>query len=153
MCLETAIVDHLNANVRRRDMKVIRRAAKPVSIVLTVLMVLLSVPYQSALATMVETETVLGVAQSQEAREYLNEVLSRKDVQTALMAQGVDPLEAQARVASLSDAEAVRLAGQVEHLPAGGNAIGVIVGAAVLVFIVLLITDILGYTDVFPFVK
>jgi hypothetical protein len=69
------------------------------------------------------------------------------------MAQGVDPLEAQARVASLSDAEAVRLAGQVEHLPAGGNAIGVIVGAAVLVFIVLLITDILGYTDVFPFVK
>jgi hypothetical protein len=153
MCLETAIVDHLNANVRRKDMKVIRRAAKPVSIFLTVLMVLLSVPYQSALATMVETETVLGVAQSQEAREYLNEVLFRKDVQTALMAQGVDPLEAQARVASLSDAEAVRLAGQVEHLPAGGNAIGVIVGAAVLVFIVLLITDILGYTDVFPFVK
>jgi len=41
----------------------------------------------------------------------------------------------------------------VEHLPAGGNAIGVIVGAAVLVFIVLLITDILGYTDVFPFVN
>ena len=134
-------------------MKVIRRAAKPVSIFLTVLMVLLSVPYQSALATIVETETVLGVAQSQEAREYLNEVLSRKDVQTALMAQGVDPLEAQARVASLSDAEVVRLAKQVEHLPAGGDAIGVIVGAVVLIFIVLLITDILGYTDVFPFVN
>ncbi|MBW2259350.1 MAG: PA2779 family protein [Deltaproteobacteria bacterium] len=134
-------------------MKVIRRAAKPVSVFLTVLMVLLSVPYQSALATMVGTETVLDVAQTQEAREYLNEVLSRRDVQTALMAQGVDPLEAQVRVATLSDAEVVRLARQVEHLPAGGNAIGVIVGAAVLVFIVLLITDILGYTDVFPFVN
>jgi len=153
MCLETAIVDHLNANMRRKDMKVIRRAAKPVSVFLTVLMVLLSVPYQSALATMVGTETVLDVAQTQEAREYLNEVLSRRDVQTALMAQGVDPLEAQVRVATLSDAEVVRLARQVEHLPAGGNAIGVIVGAAVLVFIVLLITDILGYTDVFPFVN
>jgi len=134
-------------------MKGIRGAAKPVSIFLTVLMVLLSVPYQSALATMVKTETVIGVAQSQEAREYLNEVLSRKDVQTALMAQGVSPLEARDRVASLSDAEVVRLAEQMEHLPAGGDAIGVIVGAVVLVFIILLITDILGYTDIFPFVK
>jgi len=134
-------------------MKVIRHAAKPVSIFLTVLMVLLSVPYQSALATMVETETVLGLAQSQEAREYLNEVLSRQDVQTALMAQGISPLEAQARIASLSDTEVVRLAEQMEHLPAGGDAIGVIVGAAVLIFIILLITDILGYTDIFPFVK
>jgi hypothetical protein len=134
-------------------MKVIRRAAKPVSVFLTALMVLLSVPYQSALATMVETETVIGVAQSQEARQYLNEVLSRKDVQTAFMAQGINPLEAQARVASLSDAEVVRLAEQVESLPAGGDAIGVIVGAAVLIFVILLITDILGYTDVFPFVN
>ena len=134
-------------------MKVIRSAAKPVSVFLTVLTVLLSMPCQSALATMVGTETVLDVAQSQEARKCLNEVLSRKDVQTALMAQGVDPLEARVRVASLSDAEVVRLAEQVEHLPAGGDAIGVIVGAAVLIFVVLLITDILGYTDVFPFVN
>jgi hypothetical protein len=134
-------------------MKVIRRAAKPVSIFLAALMVLLSLPYQSALATMVETETVIEVAQSQEARQYLNEVLSRKHVQTALMAQGINPLEVQARVASLSDAEVVRLAEQVDHLPAGGNAVGIIVGAVVLVFVILLITDIFGYTDVFPFVK
>jgi hypothetical protein len=134
-------------------MKVIRRAAKPVSVFLTVLMVLLSVPYQCALASMVGTETVLDLARSQEARRYLNEVLSRNNVQSALMAQGVHPFEARARVASLSDAEVVRLAEQVEHLPAGGDAVGVIVGAAVLVFIILLITDILGYTDVFPFVR
>jgi len=134
-------------------MKVIRRAAKPVSVFLTVLMVLLSVPYQCALASMVETETVLDMARSQEARRYLNEVFSRDDVQSALMAQGINPIEAQARVTSLSDAEVVRLAEQVEHVPAGGGAVGVIVGAAVLVFIILLITDILGYTDVFPFVR
>jgi hypothetical protein len=146
-------VDHLNRNLRRRYMKVIRRAAKPVSVFLTVLMVLLSVPYQCALASMVETETVLDMARSQEARRYLNEVFSRDDVQSALMAQGINPIEAQARVTSLSDAEVVRLAEQVEHVPAGGGAVGVIVGAAVLVFIILLITDILGYTDVFPFVR
>lgn len=134
-------------------MQAIRCAAKPVSVFLTVLMILLSVPYQCALASMVETETVVDMARGQEARQYLNEVLSRQDVESALMAQGINPLEAQARVASLSDAEVVRLAEQVEHLPAGGDAVGVIVGAAVLVFIILLITDILGYTDVFPFVK
>ena len=45
------------------------------------------------------------------------------------------------------------MADQIERLPAGGSAIGVIIGAALIVFLVLLATDILGYTDVFPFVK
>jgi hypothetical protein len=134
-------------------MKMIRQTVKPVSIVLTVFMVLLSAPYQSVWAAMVETETAIEVSRSQEARRYLNEVLCREDVQTALITQGIDPAEAKARVAVLSDAEVVRLADQVQHLPAGGDAVGVVVGAAVLVFVILLITDILGYTDVFPFVK
>jgi len=41
----------------------------------------------------------------------------------------------------------------MDHLPAGGDALGVIVGAGLLIFIILLITDILGLTDVFSFVK
>jgi hypothetical protein len=56
-------------------------------------------------------------------------------------------------VDSLSDAEVIALADQIEKHPAGGNAVGVIVGAALFIFIVLLITDILGLTDIFPFVK
>lgn len=134
-------------------MKMIRRGAKPVSVLLTILMLLVAVPYQSALAAMVGTESVLDVARGQEARECLNRMIARQDVQTALWAQGIDPLEAKARVESLSDAEVMRLARQIEQLPSGGNAIGAVIGAAVIVFIVLLITDILGYTDIFPFVK
>jgi hypothetical protein len=61
--------------------------------------------------------------------------------------------EAKARINSLTESEIVSLADQIETAPAGGGAVGIIVGAAVLAFIVLLITDILGYTDVFPFVK
>ena len=38
-------------------------------------------------------------------------------------------------------------------MPAGQGAIGVIIGAALIIFLVLLITDIVGITDVFPFVK
>jgi hypothetical protein len=47
----------------------------------------------------------------------------------------------------------VRLAQKLDQLPAGGDGLGVVIGAALVVFIVLLITDILGYTDVFTFVK
>jgi hypothetical protein len=116
-------------------------------------MLLLSLPHKSAFAGMIGTETVLDATRSQEARDYLNRILAREDVRASLVAQGIDPPEAQARVDSLSDAEAVSLADQIEELPAGGSALGIIVGALLIVFIVLLITDIMGYTDVFPFVK
>jgi len=116
-------------------------------------MLLLSLPHKSAFAAMIGTETVLDATRSQEARDYLNRILAREDVRASLVAQGIDPLEAKARVESLSDAEVVNLADQIEELPAGGSALGIIVGALLIVFIVLLITDILGYTDIFPFVK
>ena len=116
-------------------------------------MLLLSLPHKSAFAGMIGTETVLDATRGQEARDYLNRTLAREDVRASLIAQGIDPLEAKARVDSLSDAEAVSLADQIEELPAGGSALGILVGALLIVFIVLLITDILGYTDVFPFVK
>jgi hypothetical protein len=116
-------------------------------------MLLLSLPHKSAFAGMIGTETVLNATRGQEARDYLNRILAREDVWASLVAQGIDPLEAKARVESLSDAEVVSLADQIEELPAGGSALGIIVGALLIVFIVLLITDILGYTDIFPFVK
>jgi hypothetical protein len=116
-------------------------------------MLLLSLPHKSAFAGMIGTETVLDATRSQEARDYLKKILAREGVRASLIAQGIDPLEAKARVDSLSDAEVVSLADQIEELPAGGSALGIIVGALLIVFIVLLITDILGYTDIFPFVK
>ena len=131
----------------------IRRVAKPVSILLTICMLLLSLPHKSAFAGMIGTETVLDATRSQEARDYLNRILAREDVRVSLVAQGIDPLEAKARVDSLSDAEVVSLTDQIEQLPAGGSALGIILGTALIVFLVLLITDILGYTDIFPFVK
>jgi hypothetical protein len=62
----------------------------------------------------------------------------------------VSPAEVNARVAALSDAEAAELAARIDELPAGGVSI---LGAALIVFLVLLLTDILGYTKVFPFTK
>lgn len=134
-------------------MKTFRQKAKPISVLVTTCMLLLVVPYQSCLAAMIGTETALDVARGQEARQYLKGVLAREDVQKALAAQGIDPKEAERRVEALSNAEAVRLAKNVEELPAGGGALGAIIFAGLFVFVVLLVTDILGYTDVFTFVK
>jgi hypothetical protein len=131
----------------------LRQAVKPISVVVIISMLLLVVPYQSSLAALIGTETVLDTALGHEARQQVKQILDRQEIQKVLKAQGVSTEEAKARVDALSDAEAVRLVKKLDQLPAGGDALGTIVGAALVVFIVLLITDIMGYTDVFPFVK
>jgi len=135
-------------------MKLIRQRSKSASMFLITLMVLLTMPYQSVLAAMIETDAAMGISvQGQEARNTIKSILAREDVQTVLRAQGIDPLEARARVDSLTDAEAVRIADQIEELPAGGNfLIGLLVAVGIIV-VILAITDALGYTDVFTFIR
>ena len=134
-------------------MKRIRRIIKPGSLFLVILMITVFTPYQTVLAKMISTETVIEAGRTHEARMYVNSVLAREDVVASLLSQGIDMTEAKARVDNLTDSEIVSLADQIETSPAGGGAIGIIVGAAVVVFIVLVITDVLGYTDIFPFIK
>ena len=102
-----------------------------------------------AYADMVGTAAVIDQQQAVIDRGKLLAALSRDDVKEQLVAMGVDPQAARERVASLSDEELQSLNGHMQELPAGGD----ILGVAVFIFLVLLITDILGYTDVFPFVK
>ena len=134
-------------------MKLLRQKAKPVSVFMAILVLLLAVPYQSAFAAMIGTETVIDMVRGQEARDCLNQIVTRQDVKAVFMSYGIDPLEAKARLDTLSDTEIVRLYDQIEQLPAGGSDLGtafIVVGA---VFIILFITDILGFTDVFSFTR
>lgn len=122
-------------------METIKRIARPISLVLAICMVLLSGPYQLSLATMIPTETAISAQESRDARQYVNGVLAREDVQTAFQEQGVNPSEAQERVNSLSDAEVVNLAARIENLPAGGD-VG-IVSALLIVFLVIVILKVI----------
>ena len=63
---------------------------------------------------------------------------------------GVDPRLARERVDALTDAQIERIAGRFEQLPAGGASV---VGVLFAVFVILLVTDILGLTRVFPFTR
>jgi hypothetical protein len=86
-------------------------------------------------------------------KERIVSLLERSDVHAQLQSLGVNPADVKARVAALTDEEVSQLANRIDSLPAGADGIGAVVGALVLIFIVLLITDILGLTHVFPFTK
>ncbi len=88
-------------------------------------------------------------AAAQPGRALLEQTLSRADVVAALQARGVNVDAARERVAALTDAEASQVAAQIDQAPAGGDVLGVIVT----IFVVLLITDIIGWTKVFPFTR
>jgi hypothetical protein len=117
----------------------IRKKAQPVAILMIVLTMLLSIPYQTAFAALVQTETMLDMSRGQEARETLKQFMARKDVRSAIVSQGVDPLEADARLNSLSDAEVIQLADKIDQLPAGGGVLGLLIAVLVIVILVLVI--------------
>lgn len=116
------------------------------------LLVDLSVPTM-AQAQLIATDAVIAARAAEANRDRVTAFLKREDVRQVMVEQGVDVAEAERRVASLSDAELAKVAQAMDQLPAGGDGIGAVIGAAVFVFLVLLITDILGFTHVFSFVK
>ena len=98
------------------------------------------------------TPALIGTEQAaaaQSGRAQLEQALTRSDVVAGLQARGVSIDAARERVAALTDTEAAQVAAQIDQAPAGGDALGVIVT----IFVVLLITDILGFTKVFPFTR
>jgi hypothetical protein len=99
---------------------------------------------------LVSTEQVVTAAAAQQNRAKIAAAFQRADVQAELQKMGIGGEEAQARVAALTDAEAASVAQRIDSLPAGGDGI---VGAIVFIFVLLLITDILGLTKVYPFTR
>jgi hypothetical protein len=129
-----------------------RRLRRGVALVLAVAMLAISMPLGTARAAVVTTDQVLAETGATD-RERVLAFLDRAEVREQIVALGVDPAEAAARVAALSDAQVQEIAGQLDQLPAGQSAVGVVVGAILIIFLVLLVTDLLGLTDVFPFVN
>ncbi|MBK8162919.1 MAG: PA2779 family protein [Gammaproteobacteria bacterium] len=128
-------------------MKIYLRFSRTVSATVTVGILSLCLHLPSANAAMIGTEAVVQATQAQQDRSRIHEALNREEVGKKLSALGVDPAQVQARVAALTDTEAQQLAQKLDTMPAGGSVLGVVLT----IFLVLLITDLLGWTDVFPF--
>ena len=99
-------------------------------------------------ASMLGTGSLLEAEQSAVDRERLLAQLERTEVRAQLQAMGVAPEDAAERVARMTDAEIRMLNDRLEEMPAGAGVLGVVLFIVVL----LVITDALGITDIFPFV-
>ncbi|MHB1949979.1 MAG: PA2779 family protein [Acidiferrobacteraceae bacterium] len=121
--------------------------ARPVVAMLAVTLVVCGMS-TAARADMVTTGAMLRTSATRADQKTVTAFLERARVQRELVRLGVSPAQARARVAALSGSQLHALAGHIQQLPAGGD----ILDVALLVFVILLITDILGFTDVFPFV-
>ena len=131
----------------------LRRYSRFVALPMAALMMAVSMPLGVAQAALVSTDQIIDKSEVAADRERVAAFLARLDVRHGLQSMGVNPDEATARVAGMTDAEVQQMAARIDTLPAGQGVAEALIGAALLIFIVLLITDLMGVTDVFPFVK
>ena len=121
-------------------MHAFQKMANPISMLAVILLLLMSTLYQPAKAAMVGTEKLLISDRNQESRSYLQHMMSRKEIQEALVARGIDLQEAKIRIDSLTDSEIEQVLEKINDLPAGGidaAFILIIVGVIVVLFIIV----------------
>lgn len=104
---------------------------------------------ESSHAAMISTEQLASHQSREISQLKISQALARPELASQLESLGVSPEQARLRVAALTEQELATLADQTDRLPAGGDFFGT-VGV---VFIILLITDILGFTKIFPFTR
>ncbi|MCX4186350.1 DUF6627 family protein [Methylophaga sp. OBS4] len=130
-------------------MNFFRRLGKVVPILS--ILALLSIHMAPLQAAMVDNETLLAQSQHELTVQQVLNTLDRQDIQDRLVAMGVDPADAKSRISQMNNAELAQIAENFEQMPAGSGA-GSILGVLLVIFIVLVVTDMLGATDVFAFV-
>jgi hypothetical protein len=136
------------------EMRFFRESCRFLCLPLAALMILVSAPLTTVHAALVTTDEVVAdpAATAAADREKVVNFLRQEGVRDQLVSLGVSPAEVEARLAALSPAELSQLSDRIDAMPAGQGGIGVVVGAILIIFLVLLLTDLLGLTDIFPFV-
>lgn len=126
---------------------------RPVSCLLAFVFCYFNVLWAPAQAALVNTVHVVQEATNEQTRARLRVLLARTDIKAQLEAWGVDPQEAQARVDTLTAEELETLSTRMDELPAGGSGLAVVAVVLLIAFLVILLTDIMGYTNIFTFTR
>ena len=106
-------------------------------------------PILPAQASMVGTGEILNPAQTTPVDDRLQQFLDREETRQQLQEWGVSADWVETRLGSLTDAELARIHQELDSLEAGGNTF---LGILLVIFIVFVITDVIGATDIFPFI-
>lgn len=124
-----------------------KKSQKILASILIMLISMVQIPMVQA--AIITTDEAIQVQQNDINREYILSMLQKDELQQHLSDYGLDAQLAAERVSHMSDAEIALLNERLNEMPAGEG----VVGTIVLIFIVFIITDALGATDIFPFVK
>lgn len=130
-------------------MSLLNIGKKSVAVVLSAQLVLATQAVTMAQAEMLGTDVAINKYTALSNRNALMDEMQRADVQAGIIELGIDPAEAEARLAALSDAEISTIMTQMERDNAGAD----IVGTLFTVFIILLVTDLLCLTRIFNFTR
>ena len=127
-----------------------KNMVRSTSVFMALILLLVSTSYQSASAAMIGTEKLVQAEIPQDKRDYLHRLMAREEVKNALIARGIDPLEAQQRIQTLTDSEVQLIADKIDDLAAGG---GVEIFSLIVIAVIIatvLIFKFTNITDVFP---
>lgn len=130
-------------------MRFLKLTKTGVAVALSAQLLLATQAVTMAQAEMIGTDAAISKYAAHADRSFLLDELQRDDVQAAMIEQGVDPSEAEQRLAALSDAEVATIVQQMKDGSAGAD----IVGTLFTVFVILLVTDILCFTRIFSFTR
>lgn len=79
---------------------------------------------------------------------YTDVLKTRQDIQNQLVELGVEQQQAEIRIANMSDIQINEVSSRISELPAGAD----LGGTLLTIFIIFVITDVIGATDIFPFI-
>ena len=117
-------------------------------VTLTLSFLLICAPISQAQAAIIANAQLIDQVQQANDKDALLQTINRVDVQEQLLGMGVSTAELESRVNQMTQQEIAQLNQQINELPAGGDVLGIIV----LIFIIFIITDVIGATDIFPFI-
>ena len=130
-------------------MQNLRKYLNPMARVIAFMIFCMSTFIPVAQAGMVSTDRLIQEQQKQWNKVELASLVERDDVKSQLQSMGVDVSDVQARIDALTDDEVLQMSNNLNELPAGSG----VVSIAITVLIVLVVTDLLGVTNIFPFIK
>lgn len=95
---------------------------------------------------MVSSEQLTQQLQLDHQRSAIVQFLGRAEVQSQLMARGVDVASAESRVKNMTAAELSMLSAKIDQLPAGEG----VLETVLFLLVIFMLLDIAGVTDIFP---
>lgn len=115
---------------------------------LTLSLLLILAPMGQAQAAIIANAQLMDQVQLTNDKEVLLQTINRVEVQQQLLDLGVSSADIESRVNQMTQQEIAQLNQQINELPAGSGVLGFIL----VIFIVFVITDVIGATNIFSFI-